>query len=335
MLRGSLAVGLAAGLRSLPTRAIEPSSTRLLNASFDISRELFQALNPAFIQTWKARTGHTIEVLQSHGGSPKQARAVIDGLAADVVTLNQEPDVDALAARRGLVASNWRERFAHRASPYSSTIVFLVRRGNPKGIRDWPDLARPGISVVIPNPKASGNGRYGYLAAYAFALHKLNLNADEANEFVGRVFRNAPVLDTGGRAATTTFAQRGVGDVLVTFESEALLTLTEGVGADLELVAPSYSIEADMPVAVVDPVVQRKGTADAARAYLEFLYTEPAQEIIARHHFRPRLEAVARRHADHFRALELFRVETIFGSWDAAQKTHFAEGGVFDRVTRK
>jgi sulfate transport system substrate-binding protein len=320
---------------SLGLGSASAASVQILNASFDISRELFQELNPAFAAAWKTRTGDTVEIRQSHGGSSKQARSVLDGLSADVVTLNQVVDLDALAARPGLVASDWRTRFPHSASPFTSTIAFLVRRGNPRGIRDWPDLAKPGTAVIVPNPRTSGNGRYSYLAAWAFALQKLNLNQAEAEAFVGSIFRNVPVLDTGGRAATTTFAQRAIGDVLLTFESEARLTLAESGQTALEIVLPSYSIEAEMPVAVVESVTRRRNTGPVATAYLEFLYSETGQEIIARHHFRPRSETIANRQTPRFGALEQFRVETVFGSWDAAHRTHFADGGTFDRISRR
>ena len=334
------ALGLAAfGVRAADGAEAVPGASgagaaeiRLLNASFDISRELFQELNPAFAAVWSARTGRRVSIQQSHAGSSKQARAVLDGLAADVVTFNQVSDVDILAERGGLVPSDWRERFPHRSSPFTSTIVFLVRRGNPRGIHDWRDLGQPGVSVIVPNPKTSGNGRYSYLAAWAYAVKKLNLNQVEAAEFVGRIVRSVPVFDTGGRGATTTFAQRGIGDVLLTFEAEVLLTVAE-VGADgLELVRPPFSVEAEMPVAVVEKVARRRGTEAVARAYLEFLYDEAGQEIVARHHYRPRLESVARRHASQFGSMELFSVDDLFGGWAAAQRDHFADGASFDRL---
>jgi sulfate transport system substrate-binding protein len=312
--------------------------TRLLNASFDISRELFQAYNPVFAAHWQAQTGETVTFSQSHAGSSKQARAVIDGLAADVITFNQVTDVDQVAAR-GLVAKDWRTRFPHQSSPFTSTIVFLVRKGNPKAIRDWDDLARPGVSVIVPNPKTSGNGRYSYLAAYAHALKQNGGRAEAAREFVGRLFRNVPVLDTGGRGATTTFVQRGIGDVLLTFEAEVFLTLQElgrtVAGQPFEVVAPSYSVEAELPVAVVEKVAQRRGTTKQARAYLEYLSSDAGQEVAAKNYFRPRSAAVARKFSGQFAQLTLFRVDDVFGSWAEAQKTHFAEDGVFDQIYRK
>lgn len=312
--------------------------TRLLNASFDISRELFQAYNPVFAAHWQAQTGETLTVSQSHAGSSKQARAVIDGLAADVITFNQVTDVDQVAAR-GLVAKDWRTRFPHQSSPFTSTIVFLVRKGNPKAIRDWDDLARPGVSVIVPNPKTSGNGRYSYLAAYAHALKQNGGKAEAAREFVGRLFRNVPVQDTGGRGATTTFVQRGIGDVLLTFEAEVFLTLQElgrtAASSPFEVVAPSFSVEAELPVALVEKVTQRRGTTKQAQAYLEFLYSDAGQEVAAKNYFRPRSATVAARYSHQFAKLTLFRVDDVFGSWAEAQKTHFADDGVFDQIYRK
>lgn len=329
---GVLLLGAAARGRGASAGPTEP--VRLLNVSFDISRELFQEINPAFAAEWKRRTGGVVTIQQSHGGSSKQARSVIDGLAADVVTFNQSLDIDVLATRGGLVPADWRTRLPHQSAPFTSPVVFLVRKGNPKGLRDWTDLVKPGVSVIVPNPKTSGNGRSSYLTAWAHALKKQNLSPAESREFVARLFRNAPVLDTGGRAATGTFAQRGIGDVLLTFEAEARMTLEELGSERLELVRPSLSLEADLPVAVVEKVARKRGTEAVARAYLEFLYTETGQEIAARHHFRPRLEAVARRHADRFGALEVFTVDDVFGGWPAAHQEHFADGGVFDQLSR-
>lgn len=319
---------LAAGLVSAPA-----AETKLLNASFDIARELFNGINPAFAAHWKKQTGENISINQSHAGSSKQARAVIDGLQADVVTFNQVTDVEAVAGR-GLVAKDWRNRFPHGSSPFSSTIVFLVRKGNPKGIKDWDDLVKPGVSIIVPNPKTSGNGRYSYLAAYAFALKKFNGNDAKAREFVEALFKNVPILDTGGRGATTSFVQREIGDVLLTFEAEVFLTIKE-LGQDkFDAVIPSYSIDCEMPVAVVERVTQKRGTAKAAQAYLEFLYTDEAQEIIAKHHYRPRSEK-ALKAASQFQKLELFSVEEVLGDWATVQKTHFAQGGVFDEIYQR
>lgn len=305
--------------------------TTLVNASFDISREFFEKYNPAFARHWKDQIGESITINQSHGGSSKQARAVIDGLPADVITFNQVTDVDAVAAK-GLIAADWRERLPHQSSPFSSTIVFLVRKGNPKQIKDWDDLVKPGISVVAPNPKTSGNGRYGYLSAWAFALKKFNNDEAKARAFVTALFKNVPLFDTGGRGATTTFIQRDIGDVLVSFEAEVTLIAKESGSQKFDVVTPSYSIEAEIPVAVVDKVVNRRGTAKLAKAYLEYLYSDEGQEIAAKNFFRPRAEKLAQKYAGQFGKLELFSVDAVFGSWARAQKTHFAEGGVFDQI---
>lgn len=303
----------------------------LLNVSYDVSRELYKEINPAFTAAWKKDHGDNITIRQSHGGSSAQAQAVLAGLEADVVTMNQSPDVDALAAK-GLVAEDWRQRFPHDATPYTTTTVFLVRKGNPKQIRDWDDLARAGLQVIVPNPKTSGNGRYTYLAAWGYALDTTD-NEQSAREFLKKLFANVPVLDGGGRGATTTFTQRGVGDVLVTFENEAVLIARE-LGSDkFEVVYPSVSIDAAAPVAVVEKVAVRRGTAEQAKAYLDFLFSETAQEIIARHHFRPRHEEVLKRHASHYPAIKTFTVEEKLGGWDAVRKVHFADGALFDQIT--
>lgn len=304
----------------------------LLNVSYDVAREFYESYNPLFIQLYKEKTGRTIKVNQSHAGSTKQARAVIDGLEGDVVTMNQPTDVDAIAERgRGLVAKDWRTKFPHNASPYTSTMAFMVRKGNPKGIKDWDDLVKPGISVVVPNPKTSGNGRYCYLAAWAFASEKFNKDEKKIREFISSLFRNVPILDTGGRGATTTFAQRGIGDALLTFEAEILTTVHE-TGAKFEIVYPSISVEAEMPIAIVERVVDRNGTRQLATEYLNFLYSEPAQELIVKNFYRPRLESVAQRHAGKFGKLKLVKVDDFFGGWSDAQKMHFSAGGTFDRI---
>jgi sulfate transport system substrate-binding protein len=304
---------------------------QLLNASFDVARGLYSQINPAFEAYWKAQGHGPITINQSHAGSTRQAQAVIDGLEADVVTLNQVSDIDAIVAK-GLIAPAWRSRLPNQSVPYTSTIVFLVRRGNPKHLKDWSDLVKPGISIIVPNPKTSGNGRYSYLAAYAYALKKLNLNDAAARDFVAKLFKNVPILDTGGRGATITFVQHEVGDVLLTFEAEAHSSLRE-FGADkFEVVLPTYSINAEMPVAVVDKVVRRKDTEDTAKAYLNFLYSDQAQEIIAENYYRPISRTVLARHADEFGSLELFSADDVFGSWQQIVKTHFADGGVFDQI---
>ena len=307
---------------------------RLLNVSYDVTREFYQEYNRLFAAHWKEKTGQTVTINQSHGGSSKQSRAVIDGLDADVVTMNQAPDIDALQERGRLIPKDWAARLPHGSVPYTSTILFLVRKGNPKGIKDWGDLVRPGVSVVIPNPKTSGNGRYSYLAAWGYALRQPGGDEAKARAFVTELFQHVPVLDTGGRGATTTFVQRGIGDVLLTFENETALTLAELGSRDLAVVVPSVSIRADNPVTWVDRVTDRRGTTAVARAYLEYLFSPPAQELAARHHFRPQLPEVLARHAGAFPPLTQFIVDEVAGGWSRAQQVHFAEGGVFDQIYR-
>lgn len=307
---------------------------KLLNVSYDPTRELYQAINAAFTKQWKAKTGVSVQISQSHGGSGSQARAVIDGLQADVVTLALAYDIDAIAAKSGLLPRNWQSRNPENSAPYTSTIVFLVRKGNPKRIKDWSDLVRPGISVITPNPKTSGGARWNYLAAWGYALKRSNGNEASAKDFVTRLFKNVPVLDSGARGATTTFVQRGIGDVLLAWENEAFLALNE-LGKDkLEVVVPSVSILAEPPVAVVDKVASRHGVAAVAKAYLEFLYSPEGQDIVARNYYRPRLDAVAARYASRFPKVSLFTVDEVFGGWQKAQKKHFDEGGTFDQIYR-
>ncbi len=327
--------GLALALLFLSALAVLADPvTALLNVSYDVSRELYKDINPAFAAEWKAKTGETIEIKQSHGGSSKQALAVANGLEADVVTMNQAPDIDILVAQGGLVAPDWRKRQPSNAAPYTTTTIFLVRKGNPKGVKDWDDLAKPGVQVIVPNPKTSGNGRYTYLAAWGFALKKLGGDA-KARDFVARLFANVPVLDGGGRGATTTFAQNGLGDVLVTFENEAALVGQE-FGADkFDRVYPSLSIEAEPPVAVVDKVVDKHGSRKLAEAYLNFLYSPAGQEIIAKHGFRPRDPAVAKANEGRFPKIETFTVEGLLGGWASVQKAHFADGGIYDQISEK
>lgn len=320
---------LCAILVSLPALAL--GDTTLLNVSYDVTREFYKEYNPAFEKYWKEKTGETVTINQSHGGSSKQARSVIDGLAADVVTMNQANDIDILHERGGLVPADWQRRLPHNSSPTASTTVFLVRKGNPKGIKDWTDLVKPGVGVILPNPKTSGNGRYSYLAAWG-AVVKRGGDETQARDFVARLFANVPILDTGGRGATSTFAQRGIGDVLLTFENEVSLITKELGDSQFEVVYPPVSILAENPVAVVDKVVDKRETRALAQAYLEYLYSEEGQEIAARHHLRPRLEGVAARHAAEFPALELFTVEEMFGGWKRAQRIHFDDGGVFDQI---
>jgi sulfate transport system substrate-binding protein len=300
-----------------------------LNVSYDPTRELYQEVNAAFAKSWAGKTGEVVTIHQSHGGSGKQARAVIDGLEADVVSLGLAYDVQAIADA-GLISPGWEARLPNHSAPYTSTVVFVVRKGNPKGIHGWEDLVKPGVSIVTPNPKTSSGGRWSYLAAWGFARTRPGGTDEKARAFVAQIYGRVPVLDSGARGSTTTFAQRGIGDVLLAWENEASLALQE-LGRDrLEIVTPSVSILAEPPVAVVDKVVDRRGTRRVAEAYLAFLYTPEAQEIAAKHHYRPRLESVRTAHAADFPALELFSVAEVFGGWRKAQATHFADGGIFD-----
>jgi sulfate transport system substrate-binding protein len=311
--------------------ATQVAAQDLLNVSYDPTRELYQALNAAFVKQWKAKSGKDLVVQQSHGGSSKQARAVIDGLEADVVTLALAYDIDAVAAS-GLLSKDWQKRLPSNASPYTSTIVFLVRKGNPKGIKDWNDLVKPGIQVITPNPKTSGGARWNYLAAWAYALKQPGGSEAKAREFVAALYKNVPVLDSGARGSTTTFVQRGIGDVLLAWENEAFLSIQELGPEKVQIVVPSLSILAEPPVAVVDKVVDKKGTRAVAQAYLEFLYTPEGQEIAAKNYYRPRLEAVAKKHAQSFPKINLITIDDVFGGWQKAQKTHFADGGLFDQI---
>ena len=321
------AILLLSALIAAPVRAADT----LLNVSYDPTRELYEDYNAAFAKHWKTKTGKDVTVKQSHGGSGKQARTVIDGLAADVVTLALASDIDALVTQGKLLPANWQARLPQNSAPYTSTIVFLVRKGNPKKIKDWGDLARPGIAVITPNPKTSGGARWNYLAAYAWALKQPGGSDATAQAYIGKLFKNVPVLDTGARGSLTTFAQRGIGDVFVSWENEAFLATEElGVGK-FEVVYPSISILAEPPVAVVDKVALRRGTADLARAYLEYLYSKEAQEIIAKHHYRPRDPDVAAKYAKQFPKIEMVTIAD-FGGWTKAQKTHFGDGGIFDKI---
>jgi sulfate/thiosulfate transport system substrate-binding protein len=305
------------------------AQTQLLNASYDPTRELYVEFNAAFAKYWKAKSGQAITFRQSHGGSGGQARAVIDGLEADVVTLALAYDIDAIA-QAGLIDKSWQKRLPQNSSPYTSTIVFLVRKGNPKGIRDWSDLVRSGVQVITPNPKTSGGARWNYLAAWEYAKRRGGSDA-KAREFMAALFRNVPVLDSGARGATTTFVQRGIGDVLLAWENEAYLALAEEKDK-VEIVTPSLSILAEPPVAVVDKVAAKKGTRAVADAYLQFLYTPEGQEIAAKNHYRPRDEKIAARYASRFAKVQLFTIDDAFGGWQKAQKTHFADGGTFDQI---
>jgi sulfate/thiosulfate-binding protein len=313
-----------------------PSTTgdvTLLNVSYDPTRELYREFNAAFAKYWAGKSGgQRVTIKQSHGGSGGQARGVIDGLEGDVVTLALAYDVDAIA-KAGLIQPGWSTKLAENSAPYTSTIVFLVRKGNPRGIRDWSDLIKPGIQVITPNPKTSGGARWNYLAAWHYAKTQGEGDDAKAKEFVTALFKNVPVLDSGARGSTTTFMERGIGDVLLTWENEAYLALAEAKD-QVELVAPPTSILAEPSVAVVDTVVDRRGTRDVARAYLEYLYSAEGQEIAAKHHYRPRDKAVAARHADAFATVKLFAIDEAFGGWDNAQKAHFADGGTFDQIYR-
>ena len=302
----------------------------LLNASYDPTRELYVDFNKAFAANYQKETGKSIEIKQSHGGSGSQARGVIDGLQADVVSLALAYDIDAIAAK-GLIATDWQKRLPLNASPYTSTIVFLVRKGNPKGIKDWDDLIKPGIAVITPNPKTSGGARWNYLAAWGYALKKFG-SADKAKQFVGDLYNNVPVLDTGARGATVTFVERGVGDVLLAWENEAFLALREFGKDKFEIVAPSVSILAEPPLSVVDAVADRKGTRAAAEAYLKYWYSKEGQEIAARNSYRPRDPEIAREYENSFAKVELFTIDDVFGGWSRAQKEHFSEGGIFDQI---
>ncbi len=324
-------LALVSSVLLLAPAAAHARDITLLNVSYDPTRELYQDFNKAFAQHWKARTGDNVVVRTSHGGSGKQARSVIDGLEADVVTLALAYDIDEIGHKGQLLSVDWQKRLPHNASPYTSTIVFLVRKGNPKGIKDWPDLTRPGVQVITPNPKTSGGARWNYLAAWGFEYRRTQSQA-KAREFVGKLLANVPVLDSGARGATTTFVERGIGDVLLTWENEALLAVKE-LGPDkLDVVAPSVSIVAEPPVAVVDKVVDKRGTREVAQAYLQYLYSPVGQDIAAQNHYRPSDPKVAARYAAQFPRLNLFRLDEVFGSWAQAQKAHFADGGVFDQV---
>ena len=326
-----LRIVTASVVLALATPFAQAKEVTLLNASYDPTRELYVEYNAAFAKYWKGKTGDDVTVKQSHGGSGKQARTVIDGLPADVVTLALAGDIDAVATNGKLLPVNWQSRLPHNSSPYTSTIVFLVRKGNPKHIRDWGDLVKPGVAVITPNPKTSGGARWNYLAGWAWALQQPGGSEATAKEYVRRLFKNVPVLDTGARGATTTFVQRGIGDVLLAWENEAFLSIKE-LGADkVQIVVPSLSILAEPPVAVVDKVVLRRGTREVATEYLQYLYSPEAQEIIAKNFYRPIDEQVAAKHAGQFPQIKLVTIAD-FGGWAKAQKTHFADGGVFDQI---
>jgi sulfate transport system substrate-binding protein len=327
--------GLLAAILSLGLAGQALADVTLLNVSYDPTRELYQDYNAAFAKYWKNRNNEVVTIKQSHGGSGKQARSVIDGLEADVVTLALAYDVDALHEKGKLIPADWQKRLPHNAAPYTSTIVFLVRKGNPKKIRDWNDLAKPGIEVITPNPKTSGGARWNYLAAWGYALKQPGGNDATAKDFVKKLFGNVKVLDSGARGSTTTFVERGIGDVLIAWETEAYLALKE-LGPDkFELVTPSLSILAEPPVAVVDKVVDKRGTRKVATAYLEYLYSHEGQTLAGDNYYRPRDAKIAARYAKQFAPVKLFTIDEVFGGWANAQKTHFADGGLFDEINRR
>ncbi len=307
------------------------ADSNLLNVSYDPTRELYQDFNAAFSKYWQAKGGEKVQIKQSHGGSGKQALSIIDGLEADVATLALAYDIDALADRK-LLPENWQKRLPHNSSPYTSTIVLLVRKGNPKGIKDWDDLVKPGVAVITPNPKTSGGARWNYLAAWGYALKKYGNSEAKAGEFVTALFKNVPVLDSGARGATTTFVERGIGDVLIAWENEAFLAVKEIGPAKVEIVVPSVSILAEPPVTVVDKVVERHGTRKLAEAYLQYLYTDEGQDIAARNYYRPIAPKIAAKYAKQFPQISLFNIDEVFGGWKNAQKTHFSDGGTFDKI---
>jgi sulfate transport system substrate-binding protein len=311
-----------------------PGPVTLMNVSYDPTREFYQEYNRAFVAHWKKITGQEVTLRQSHAGSGKQARSVMDGLQADVVTLALAYDIDVLARKGRMLPADWQKRLPHNSSPYTSTIVFLVRKGNPKRVHDWPDLVKSGVAVITPNPRTSGGARWNYLAAYAYALQQGGDDA-KARKFVAAIFANVPMLDTGARGATTTFTQRRIGDVLIAWENEAILAIKEMGRGDYEVIYPSVSILAEPPVAMIDNVVKKRGTEGVAKAYLEYLYSEVGQEIAARHHYRPRLQAVAEKYAAQFPKMKLVTIDEVFGGWEKAQSTHFNEGGVFDRIYQR
>jgi sulfate/thiosulfate transport system substrate-binding protein len=327
-----LTLALLTGALGFTSSIQAAESVSILNVSYDPTRELYQEFNAAFAKHWQAKTGQTVKILQSHGGSSKQARAVIDGLEADVVTLALAYDIDAISEKAGLLPANWQSRLPNNSAPYSSTITFLVRKGNPKGIKDWDDLVKSGVSVITPNPKTSGVARWNYLAAWGYALKKSGGDEAKAQDFVWRLFKNVPVLDSGARGATTTFVERGIGDVLINWENEILLS-TKGSGKEkFDIVVPPISILAEPTVSVVDKIVDKRGTRQVAQAYLEYLYSEEGQEIAGKHYYRPQLQSAAAKYAATFPTVELFTLKEIFGNWQKAHKTHFADGGTFDQI---
>ena len=333
MMKASVLYSLiVASFLVIPSSDLRAATATLLNVSYDPTREFYQDFNKAFAKEWQEKSRQPVAIQQSHGGSGKQARAVIEGLEADVVTLALAYDIDAIAQKGRLLPSDWQTRFPNHSCPYTSTIVFVVRKGNPKKIQDWNDLANTGISIVTPNPKTSGGARWNYLAAYGYELRRSGGDEAKAKEFVGKVFRNVAMLDSGARGSTVTFLQRGIGDVLIAWENEALLAVEELSKGEVKIIVPSTSILAEPPVAIVDKVVRKHKTEAIARAYLDYLYSEAGQDLAARHYFRPRNEAVLNRNRGRFAKLNLFTIDEVFGGWAKAHKTHFAEGGTFDQI---
>lgn len=327
---------ISSGLAAVLSPSSADAQTTILNVSYDPTRELYREFNSEFIRHWKEKTGEDITIKQSHGGAGKQARAVIDGLEADVVTLALAYDIDAIAEKTGKIPKDWQKRLPHNSAPYTSTIVFLVRKGNPKGIKDWNDLVKPGIGVITPNPKTSGGARWNYLAAWGYALRQFGGDETKAQDFVAKLLKNVKVLDSGARGSTTTFVERGIGDVLIAWENEAFLAVHELGPEKFEIVVPSVSILAEPPVTVVDGVAEKRGTTKVAQAYLEYLYSPVGQKIVAKNYYRP----VEPQHADpkdleRFAKLETFTVDEVFGGWQNAQKIHFADGGIFDKIYAK
>ncbi|WCN37218.1 sulfate ABC transporter substrate-binding protein [Aneurinibacillus uraniidurans] len=337
LLASSLALGVAGcssageSKETAQTKTVQPKAVQLLNVSYDPTRELYQDYNKEFAAYWKQKTGQDVTIKQSHGGSGKQARSVIDGLEADVVTLALGYDIDALEAK-GLIKPGWQKEFAHNSAPSTSTIVFLVRKGNPKQIKDWNDVVKPGISVITPNPKTSGGARWNYLAAWGYALKKNNNDEAKAKEFLAQLFKNVPVLDSGARGATTTFVERGIGDVLLTWENDALLAVNKLGKGNFEIVYPSVSILAEPPVAIVDKVADKHGTQEISKAYLEYLYSPKGQEIEARNYYRPQDKTVAEKYRQQFPAIKMFTIDEIAGGWKKAQAKHFSDGALFDQI---
>jgi sulfate/thiosulfate-binding protein len=329
-----LSLIVAASALMTPLR-VDAADVTLLNVSYDPTRELYQEFNAAFAKQWETKTGDKVTIKQSHGGSGKQARTVIDGLSADVVTLALAYDIDEIAARAKLLPADWQKRLPHNSAPYTSTIVFLVRKGNPKRIKDWDDVAKPGISVITPNPKTSGGARWNYLAAWGYALKNYGNDEAKAREFVAKIYKNVPVLDSGARGSTTTFVERGIGDVLLAWENEAFLAVKELGPEKVDIVVPSLSILAEPPVTIVDKFADKHGMRKVAQAYLEYLYSEEGQDIAGRNYYRPTDPKVATKYSSQFPKINLFRIDDIFGGWQKAQKVHFADGGMFDQIYLK